>query len=82
MANGAALTQVLPKEEEETELDIIDDLEPLGTTSLLDPTAIATEYRFVIALPKTKRPDDDRQRNFGGTVIEGINLDAATGVVE
>ena len=52
--NGAAIDEVLPKENVEV-LDFEDKQDPLESLHLEDPTAIVTEYRFVIALTQASR---------------------------
>lgn len=59
MLGGASLTEVLPSKEELAD-DFAEQLDTLLPTNLTDPTAIVTEYRFVIALPKgPERPEDE-----------------------
>lgn len=51
MMQGAALNDVLPQEERNVPATFEEDQAPLQTLHLDDPTAIVTEYRFVIAVP-------------------------------
>jgi hypothetical protein len=66
MLGGASMQEVLP-EEELSEDEFEDEVDPLLTLNMEDPTAIVTEYRFVIALPKGRERDaaqnDEREEN-------------------
>ena len=52
MAAGAPLTDVLPVEEQLDVDEFKDQLDPMSTLNMQDPTAILTEYRFVISLAR------------------------------
>ena len=56
VANGAALNDVLPADEELPPPTFEELQDPLQTLNLQDPTAIVAEYRFVIALPPVGQP--------------------------
>ena len=61
MLGGATLSDVLPPEPEQQDEDL-DDLNSLLSTNLLDPTAIVTEYRFVILVPRGPKQERDFER--------------------
>ena len=62
MLGGASLTEVLPPKEELND-DLAQQLDSLLVTNLADPTAIVTEYRFVIALPQGPESMEDKERS-------------------
>lgn len=59
MLGGASLTEVLPPKLND---DLAQQLDSLLVTNLADPTAIVTEYRFVIALPLGPESMEDKDR--------------------
>ena len=64
MLGGQSLQQTLPPEDLKAEkADELEGLDSLLTTNLADPTAIVTEYRFVILLPT----DPDREEGDRGS---------------
>lgn len=58
MLSGESLEAVLPEDIEDTEAD--EDFDSLLDNNLLDPTAIAAEYRFIIRLPSYVPPKPER----------------------
>ena len=62
MLDGATLTSVLPPEEELLDEELEDPFELLN---LEDPTAIVTEYRFVIGVPQGRKKREDRREEMG-----------------
>ena len=65
MLDGASLNEVLPPEAEFPE-DQVQDMDQLLNNNLLDPTAIVTEYRFVIRMPKG--PTLNREQSIDDTL--------------
>ncbi len=59
MLGGKSISEVLPEDDPEEDELLEDD--PLATLNLVDPTAIVTEYRFVILMPKTAGKEDSEE---------------------
>lgn len=73
MLGGQSLQQVLPPKDDLAEQDdMLEGLDSLMAQDLADPTAIVTEYRFVILLPDTAR--EDKKDEFGGRA-DGDEID-------
>ena len=62
MLGGATLQDVLPPEEELPE-EASQDMDTLLGTNLLDPTAIITEYRFIVRVPAGKKSEREQATN-------------------
>lgn len=62
MLGGQSLQQVVPTEELLAKDDeLLDGLDALNKLDLADPTAIVTEYRFVILLPVSPETEQNQQ---------------------
>lgn len=78
MLGGAALESVLPKDEGSSDEASMNeaplDLDSLSSINMLDPTAIASEYRFVMGLPrgpeKESSVDRDEQQELSFALEE------------
>ena len=70
MLAGATLAEVLPPPDELT--DELDD--PLALLNLEDPTAIVTEYRFVIGVPQGAMKEQEREGMEGSESTEELSF--------
>jgi len=61
MIGGASLTEVLPPKDELLDKELED---PFALLNLEDPTAIVTEYRFVIGVPQGAKKEQDRREEL------------------
>ena len=75
---GQSVTDVLPPEEttETEDADLAFGLDSLSTVNLADPTAIVTEYRFVIQLPTGRKKKDNDERDQRASSMDDAQGDS------
>ena len=73
MLGGASAANVLPPKEEEISTDSAqNEFDSLSASNLMDPTALVTEYRFVMSVPRVTSDGNDREPDDADEFSEGL----------